>query len=79
MSEPVVSSIAIDGDAITALTQSEIISAISTGEGFLTYLLQIPTGRKSTHSGFTFNRVLTIFNTMGILLVEFTKMWCGNM
>ena len=71
MSEPVESSIAIDGDAITALTQSEIVLQISTGEGFLTYLLQIPNGRKSTHSGFIFNRVLKLFNTMGILPVEF--------
>jgi hypothetical protein len=34
MSEPVESTIAVDGDAIAALTQSDIVSAISTGEGF---------------------------------------------
>jgi hypothetical protein len=78
MSESVESSIAVDSNAITALTQSEIVSAISTGEGFLTYLQQIPTGRKSTHSGFTFNRVLKVFNTMGFLPVEFGEMSYGN-
>ena len=68
-------------DVITASNPptTDCLNEIVTGESLYQYLVAIPTGRSARNQGFTFNRVLKVLNTRGLLPANFGQISYGLM